>query len=129
MADCCSGSNVLFYACSGGSNVAEAADLAARKLAAEGLGKMFCLAGLGAGIHSMIKTAAEADFNIVIDGCPTKCAQKIFEKCGLRNTEVVCVSDLGIKKSSGVKATADEVNCVVAAVKEILQKKWSEGVQ
>jgi len=54
MADgCCSGKTqktVLIYACSGGANVAEAADLAARQLAAEGCGGRFCLAGIGAGV-------------------------------------------------------------------------------
>lgn len=29
MAECCGGKNVLFYACSGGANVAEVADRAA----------------------------------------------------------------------------------------------------
>lgn len=37
---------VLVYACSGAANVAEIADHVARQLTAEGLGQMFCLAGL-----------------------------------------------------------------------------------
>ncbi|HOF19195.1 MAG TPA: putative zinc-binding protein, partial [Phycisphaerae bacterium] len=41
---------VLLYACSGGSNAAEAADRAVREATSEGLGMMFCLAGIGAGI-------------------------------------------------------------------------------
>jgi len=39
---------VLLYACSGGANVAEIADRAARELMFAGCGTMFCLAGLGA---------------------------------------------------------------------------------
>jgi uncharacterized metal-binding protein len=46
--ECCGPqTNVLLYACSGGANVAEVADRAARQLMSEGLGTMFCLAGLG----------------------------------------------------------------------------------
>jgi uncharacterized metal-binding protein len=49
---CCgagSGKNVLLYACSGGANVAEIADRAARELMFAGCGSLFCLAGIGAG--------------------------------------------------------------------------------
>ena len=44
---CGEGRQVLLYACSGGANVAEVADKAARELMFAGQGTMFCLAGLG----------------------------------------------------------------------------------
>jgi len=71
--ECCGGTekkSVLLYACSGGANVAEIADRAARELMFSGCGTMFCLAGLGAAIEGMVQTAKDADMNIVIDGCP-----------------------------------------------------------
>ena len=66
---CCAGGkgkNVLLYACSGGANVAEIADRAARELAFSGCGSMFCLAGIGAGIQGMVQTAKDADLNLVL---------------------------------------------------------------
>jgi len=85
---CCGGNggkNILLYACSGGANVAEIADRAARELMFAGEGVMFCLAGLGAGIQGMIQTARDADLNVVIDGCDMDCARKVFDNCGPTN--------------------------------------------
>jgi uncharacterized metal-binding protein len=136
MADCC-GSNkaqasnasccgsdkkktVLLYACSGGANVAEISDKAARQLMFDGQGTMFCLAGLGAGIGGMIQTAKDADVNLVIDGCPMDCAKKVFEKAGVTNYAYVKVTDLGIEKVKGVRCTDEQVQKVVAKAKEVL---------
>jgi uncharacterized metal-binding protein len=123
VAECCEGQgkkNVLLYACSGGANVAEIADRAARALMFEGCGAMFCLAGLGAGIEGMIKTAKEADLNVVIDGCPMDCAKKIFDNVGVTNYVQVKVTDLGIEKVKGVRATDEQVAKVVEKTKEVL---------
>ena len=49
---------VLIYACSGGANVAEISDHAARELMVAGQGTMFCLAGLGADIQAMVLTGS-----------------------------------------------------------------------
>jgi len=121
--DCCGGSpkkTVLFYACSGGANVAEIADRAARELMFGGCGSMFCLAGIGAGIVGMVKTARDADVNLVIDGCPMDCARKVFEKAGITNFTYVKVTDLGIEKKKGIRATDQEVARVVAKAREVL---------
>lgn len=124
MADsCCSGNQkktVLFYACSGGANVAEIADRAARQMMREGHGMMFCLAGLGAGIESMLQTARDADLNVVLEGCPMDCAKKIFGKCGLTNFVQIKVTDLGIVKQKGVPVTDEQVAKVVAKARESL---------
>ncbi len=111
---------VLFYACSGGANVAEVADRAARQLMFEGAGSMFCLAGIGAGIPGMVQTAREADVNLVIDGCPMDCAKKVFEKAGVTNYRYIRVTDLGIEKAKGIRATDEQVAKVVAKAKEVL---------
>ena len=122
MSECCGGKRVLFYACSGGANVAEAADRAARELMFQGVGSMFCLAGLGAGIQGMIQTAKDADVNLVIDGCPMDCAKKIFDKAGVANYVQVKVTDCGIEKVKGVRATDDQVKKVVAKARELLKE-------
>ncbi len=125
MADCCCSSGtkkktVLLYACSGGANVAEIADRAAREMMFSGCGSMFCLAGIGAGIQGMIQTARDADVNLVIDGCPVECAKKVFEKAGIANYRYVKVTDLGIEKAKGVRCTDEQVAKVVAKAREVL---------
>ena len=125
MSECCCGDKccnrtVLFYACSGGANVAEVADQAARGLTDEGLGTMFCLAGLGAGIDGMIQTARDADLNVVIDGCGVDCAKKIFDNCGLTNYVQIKVTDLGFEKVKGVRATDEQVATAVQTIKKAL---------
>lgn len=123
---CCCGTgnttkNVLLYACSGGSNVAEASDRACRQLMGENIGSMYCLAGLGAGIDKMVQNARAADLNVVIDGCPTDCARKIFEKLNITNVKFMRVTDLGLeKKAKGTRATDAEVNTIVARAKQTI---------
>jgi uncharacterized metal-binding protein len=136
MADCCSGSdkkataseccggaakrNVLIYACSGGANVAEISDRAARELMFAGCGTMFCLAGLGAGIQGMVQTAKDADLNVVVDGCPMDCAKKIFDKAGVTNYVQFKVTDLGIEKVKGVRATQEQIDRAIAKARELI---------
>lgn len=123
--DCCGGSEkktVLLYACSGGANVAEVADRAARELMFSGCGSMFCLAGIGAGIQGMVQTAKDADLNLILEGCPMDCAKKIFERAGLTNYIQVKVTDLGMEKTKGVRATDEQVARLVAKAREVLAR-------
>jgi uncharacterized metal-binding protein len=113
---------VLLYACSGGANVAEASDRAARELMLDGSGTMFCLAGLGADIQGMIQTARDADVNLVIDGCPMDCAKRIFDRHGVTNYRQIKVTDLGIEKVKGVRCTDEQVRQVVVKVRETLEE-------
>ena len=112
---------VLLYACSGAANVAEVADRVVRDLMDGGEGKMFCLAGLGAGIDGMIQTARDADQNVVIDGCSVDCAKKIFDNYGLANYVQVRVTDLGMEKVKGVRATDEQVDKLVEEVRKVLK--------
>lgn len=111
---------VLLYACSGGANVAEMADRAARKLMADGQGSMFCLAGLGAEIPNMVQQARDADLNLVIDGCPMDCGRKVFQRLGIENVKVVRVTDLGIEKKKGVPVENAQLQTVVGACQAAL---------
>ena len=119
---CASKKTVLLYACSGGANVAEIADRAARLLMFENAGSMFCLAGIGAGIQGMVQKAKDADLNLVLEGCTVECAKKIFDNAGLTNYVQVKVTDLGIEKVKGVRATEEQVAAAVAKAKEVLAK-------
>lgn len=126
MADCCCSEKktktVLLYACSGGANVAEISDRAARQLMKKGAGTMFCLAGLGAEIQGMIQTAKDADLNVVLDGCPMDCAKKIFDRLGLKNYIQIRATDLGIEKKKGVPVTDAEIEKMVAKAQESVNR-------
>ncbi len=113
--------NVLLYACSGGANVGEVADRAARQLTDEGEGIMFCLAGLGAEIPSMVQTAKDAAVNVVIDGCSVACAKKLFDRLGIPNTVQIEVTDLGIEKVKGVRATDEQAARTMAAARSMIR--------
>lgn len=97
----CNKGSTLIFACSGGSDVAELSDRCARKLAKDCKGKMYCLAGLGAGIPNMIETARNADNIIVIDGCPVACAKRIMQNNGLK---AFCynLKDMGFEKGQTI---------------------------
>ena len=123
---CCGGGDgktVLLYACSGGANVADISDRAARELMFAGQGTMFCLAGLGADIQGMVQTAKDADLNLVIDGCPVECAKKIFDLHGIGNYVQIKVTDLGIEKVKGIRSTDEQVAKVVVRAREALTEQ------
>jgi len=124
-ASCCESDKkktVLLYACSGGANVAEISDKAARELMFAGCGTMFCLAGLGADIPGMVQTARDADVNLLIDGCPMECAKKTFDRHGIANYRQIKVTDLGIEKVKGVRCTQEQVDKTIAKAREVLSE-------
>ena len=100
MAECCCGSDnpiSLLYACSGAANTGYLADNVARALASRGLGKMTCLAAVGAGLSGFVESAKAAGENLVIDGCPVACGGKLFENLGIPFRHFV-TTDYGVEK-------------------------------
>ena len=97
---CTNGSalNVVF-ACSGASDVGEITDLAARKLAAEGVATMLGLAGISGRVGGIVASAKAAPARLAIDGCPVDCARKILEQADLAKFEHLRLSDLGMERS------------------------------
>ena len=120
MADCkcgcdCGTKSYLIYACSGACDTGEISDLAARKLRADGVGKMYCLAGLGANLPNFIDQAKSVDLNIVIDGCAVGCGKKIFEGKGAK-TKCFAVTDFGMEKGK-TPVTPENIKKAVDGVK------------
>ena len=103
---CCGPGPKLIFACSGAADVGKISDLAARKLTAEGAGKMFCLAGIGGRVSGIMETTRAATAILAIDGCPLDCAKKTLEQAGFTKYEHVRLSDLGMEK--GKTAPTDE---------------------
>lgn len=108
----CGEKPTLIFACSGGSDVGELSDRVARRLGKDGKGKMYCLAGLGAGLSGMIESSRSAKELIVIDGCPVACGKKILEKVGLP-AKFFNLKDIGYEKGK-TPCTEGTINEVVA---------------
>jgi uncharacterized metal-binding protein len=113
-AECaCAAAPKLIFACSGAADVGQISDLAARKLAAEGTGKMFCLAGIGGRVSGIMKTTEAASAILAIDGCPLDCARQTLEQAGFQEFEHMRLSDLEMEKGNS-PATEERVDKVVS---------------
>jgi uncharacterized metal-binding protein len=118
MADqCCSSANVILLACSGGSNVGQITNEAAKRLDQEGLGKFFCLAGVGGAIRGMLANVEGADRVIVLDGCPVACARAVLDTAGIAIDHYVMATDCGIEKEHHFDLTPGQIEKVCAAAR------------
>lgn len=117
---CCSGDNVLIFACSGGSNVGQLTNEAAKKLDQEGVGKFYCLIGVSAGIEGMLVNAQGADKIIALDGCSVACAKAALEKANLPISCYLVVTEEGVEKGHHFEITCDEVDGICGRVRELL---------
>jgi uncharacterized metal-binding protein len=109
----CDAAPTLIFACSGAADVGHIADLSARKLSAEGVGKMFCLAGVGGRVSGIVASTQAASALVAVDGCPLDCARKTLEEAGFHRFEHVRLSDLGMEKGNS-PATGERVDRVVS---------------
>jgi len=111
---CCSGGPRLIFACSGAADVGEVADRAARELTKNGVGKMFCLAGLGGRVTGIMKKTGEASDILAIDGCDLDCTKNCLEQVGYTQYRHIRVTDLGMEKG---QTPVIEENVVKAVAK------------
>jgi uncharacterized metal-binding protein len=95
------------------------ADRAARRLDAQNVAWMSCLAGIGGRVSGMMANAAAAPALLAIDGCPLDCAKKTLELAGFTHVRHVRVTDLGFKKGK-TPATDDAIAVVVRQAKALL---------
>ena len=110
----CSAAPTLIFACSGAADVGAIADRAARKLTADGAGKMYCLAGIGGRVAGILKTTEEAEKILAIDGCPLDCVKLSLEEAGFAEFEHIKVTDLGLEKGKS-PATDENIATIVQA--------------
>ena len=115
----CSGGPRLIFACSGAADVGEITDKAARKLTKEGVGKMFCTAGIGGRVSGIMKTTESAEGILAIDGCPLNCVKNSLEKAGFNEFEHIQLADLGLEKGSS-PVTEENIVKVVVKGKEMI---------
>ncbi len=94
----CSSGPKLIFSCSGAADVGELADSASRMLTKKGIGKMFCLAGIGGRVSGIVKSTEAAASILAIDGCALDCARKTLEEAGIVRVNHLRLTDLGFTK-------------------------------
>jgi len=107
----CSAAPKLIFSCSGAADVGGLADQTARKLSREGVGKMFCLAGIGGRVSGILKSTETAASVLAIDGCPLDCAKKSLEEAGFSGFNHLRLADLGMEKGK-TEITAEAIDQV-----------------
>jgi uncharacterized metal-binding protein len=118
----CEADEVLIFPCSGGSNVGQIANETAKRLSSQGLGGMYCLAGIGGHISGFAEAAREVKKVVAIDGCPVHCARKTLKHAEYPVTVHVVVTNLGIRKTSDFHIDDKDIIKVENVVKEKLKK-------
>ena len=88
----------LIFACSGAADVGSIADQAARRLTRFGVGKMYCLAGVGGRVEEIMENTREASSILAIDGCPSECAKNCLQEAGFTQFHHIQLEELGMKK-------------------------------
>jgi uncharacterized metal-binding protein len=109
----------LIFACSGAADVGEIADKAARRLMKEGVGMMFCTAGIGGHVSGIMKTTESAERILAIDGCPLNCVKNSLEQAGFSEFRHLQLADLGLEKC-GSPVSEENICRVVTKGKEML---------
>ncbi|HET6452940.1 MAG TPA: putative zinc-binding protein [Armatimonadota bacterium] len=94
----CEGSVKLIFPCSGGSDVGALTDQAARRLTADGIGKIYCLAGIGGRLDAIMETTKSAAKILAIDGCKLDCARRTLRQAGFSRFEHIRLNDFGMEK-------------------------------
>ncbi len=115
----CSGGDTLIFACSGAADVGAISDQAARKMTRDGIGQMFCLAGVGGRVEGIVQKTKAASRIVAIDGCSLDCTKKCLEQAGIAGFTYLRVTDLGFEKGAS-PATEQNVNRVAEAASALL---------
>jgi len=119
----CQPSEILIFPCSGGSNVGQIANEAAVRLTQNGMGKMFCLAGVGGHVSGMIESTKAGKILVAIDGCSVACAKKTLEHAGFNIDEYVLVTNLGIEKNHDLIPPLPDVTKVANHLADRIAKR------
>jgi len=119
----CEPSEILIFPCSGGSNVGQIANQAGVKLTQDGMGRFFCLAGIGAHVSGMVESTKAGKMLVAIDGCPVACAKKTLEHAGFNIDEYVQVTDLEIEKNHDLNPLTPDVEKVAQYLSTQISKR------
>jgi uncharacterized metal-binding protein len=118
-ASACGAAPKLIFACSGAADVGEVSDRAARRLSKDGVGKMFCLAGIGGKVELIIPAGKSASMILAIDGCGLDCARSCLEQAGFEDFQRLRITDMGMEKGRS-PVTDQHITEVADIVKDLL---------
>ena len=116
---CCVTAPKLIFSCSGASDVGEITDRAARKLTQKGLGRMYCLAGIGGRVENILETTKAASKILAIDGCQSDCARNTLLQAGFKDFEHLRLNDMGMEKGKS-PASEEKLAIVLKEAEKIL---------
>lgn len=122
---------MIVLACSGASNTGAYSDKVARKLMANGKGKMLCLARFAvdpkfAGESQKELEALGDDGElIIIDGCPINCAEEIMKKSGFLKYRHINTTDFGITKGK-TPVTEEKIDEIIREIDNIFKSSPKE---
>ena len=94
----CSSAPKFIFPCSGASDVGGLSDQAARQMAKDGTGKMYCLAGIGGRVEGIMANTRAAGRIVVIDGCEQECARKTMDLAGFKDFQHLKLAEMGFRK-------------------------------
>lgn len=92
------GNTRLLFPCSGGADIGEISDRAARQLARSGFGRMLCLAGVGGRVPLVMDAITGTAEIWAIDGCAEDCARRTLELGGYPVSRHLRLTELGLEK-------------------------------
>ena len=118
----CKAEDIILLPCSGGSNCGQIANQAAVSLDTLGVGRIYCLAGIGAHIDGMVESVKVAKRIVALDGCQVACAKKTIEHAGLTVTDWICATEECISKNHNLLLDQEEIELVTQRAKELLTK-------
>jgi uncharacterized metal-binding protein len=118
----CTAEEVTLLPCSGGSNCGQIANQVAVKLTEEGIGNIYCLAGIGAHIEGMVESVRSSKRIVALDGCQVACAKKAIEHAGLTITDWICVTEEGVAKTHEFKLASEDIELIACRTKESLAR-------
>lgn len=117
----CQAAPDLIFPCSGASDVGALTDAAARQMTRDGLGRMYCLAGVGGRVPHILETVRAAGRILVVDGCPEECARKTLEQAGFYQFHHLQLAALGLVKGCS-PANQEHMQRVVQQGAKLLEK-------
>lgn len=117
----CTAEELILLPCSGGSNCGQIANRVAVSLDMLGVGRLYCLAGIGAHIDEMIESAKGVKRLVVIDGCPVACGKKTVEHAGLKITDWLCITEEGVSKNHNLLLDDQVIEPITFRLKDKLK--------
>jgi uncharacterized metal-binding protein len=114
--------DTLLFGCSGSADVGALADQAARALTMQGVGKMYCLAGVGGKVPGIVEKTRFAKRRVVLDGCPMDCGKHSLLSAGITEFDHVRLYENGFEKGK-TPVNNENISKVTKMVLSLIEKK------